>query len=61
MEKSKKYIAYHIVNQITNSNMTFTRKMIVLKLLDEAFRKYQGKIYLSDKELNENDMLTRFM
>ena len=50
-----------IINEITESNMTLKRKMIVLKLLDKAFRKYHGKIYLTDNELDNNDILIRSM
>jgi hypothetical protein len=41
--------------------MTFRKKMEVLNLLDKAFRKYYGKIYLSDSELDMNDILIRSM
>jgi len=54
-------IITNIINEITDSNMSFNRKMKVLKQLDTAFRKHYGKIYLSDNELNENDMLLRSM
>jgi len=50
-------IITNIINEITDSNMSFNRKMKVLKQLDTAFRKHYGKIYLSDNELDENDML----
>jgi hypothetical protein len=50
-----------IISEITDSNMTFRKKMEVLNLLDKAFRKYYGKIYLSDSELDMNDILIRSM
>ena len=54
-------IVTNIINQIIDSEMSFNRKAKVLKLLDKAFRKHYGKIYLSDSELNENDILLRSM
>jgi hypothetical protein len=50
-----------LIDEITNSKMTLERKMKVLELLDDAFRKYLGVIYLSDKELEQNDILNRSM
>jgi len=50
-----------IINEIIDSKMSLNRKMIVLKQLDEAFRHYYGIIYLSDSELDENDILLRSM
>lgn len=61
MKATNKEIVSNIVNEVTDSNMTLKRKMIVLKLLDEAFRKYYGALYLSDNELSENDILFRSM
>jgi len=56
-----KNIITSIVNEIIDSNMSLNRKMIVLKQLDRAFRHYYGIIYLSDNELDENDILLRSM
>ena len=50
-----------LLQEITDSNMTFQKKMRVLKLLDQAFRKHLGVIFLSNKELEENDILQRSM
>jgi len=50
-----------IINEIIDSKMSLNRKMIVLKQLDKAFRHYYGIIYLSDSELDENDILLRSM
>ena len=50
-----------LVNEITDSNMSFTKKKAVLKLLDKAFRKHLGIIYLSNQELEDNDILNRSM
>ena len=50
-----------LINEITNSNMNIQRKLKVMRLLDEAFRKYLGIIYLSDKELEQKDILNRSM
>ena len=51
----------NILNEITNSNMTIQRKMRLMELIDGAFRKYLGVIYLSDKELEQKDILNRSM
>ena len=61
MENLNKKIGEDLINEITNSNMSFKRKMKVLGLLDLAFRKYLGIIYLSDDELEKNDILNRSM
>jgi hypothetical protein len=50
-----------LITEITNSNMNIQRKLKVMRLLDEAFRKYLGIIYLSDKELEQKDILNRSM
>jgi hypothetical protein len=50
-----------LTNEIVDSNMTLDRKLKVLKLLDQAFRKYLGTIYLSDQDLEEKDILFRSM
>ncbi len=54
-------LAKKLIIEITDSNMTFQKKMTVLKLLDKAFRKHMGVFYLSDKELEEKDILYRSM
>ncbi len=54
-------IREEILTEITNSNMTIQRKMKLMELMDNAFRKYLGVIYLSDKELEDNDILNRSM
>jgi hypothetical protein len=59
MEKGGTKIVDTIIDEITDSNMTLRKKMLVLKLLDKAFREYYGKIYLSDSELANNDFLIR--
>jgi len=61
MKKSNKELAEKLILEITDSNMTFQKKMKVLKLLDTAFRKHMGIFYLSNKELEENDILFRSM
>jgi hypothetical protein len=50
-----------IINEITDSNIPHKKKMIILKKLDKAFRQFYGIIYLSNKELEENDVLFRSM
>ena len=45
MEKGGTKIVDTIIDEITDSNMTLRKKMLVLKLLDKAFREYYGKIY----------------
>jgi len=59
--KEEKKIREDLLHEITNSNMTFERKMKLMRLLDKAFRKYLGVIYLSDAELESNDFLNRSM
>lgn len=61
MKKSDKKLIQDLVNEITISNMNIQKKLVVLKLLDEAFRKYFGTIYLSNIELENNDILIRSM
>ena len=53
MKDSDIKLKKELLNEIVNSNMTLKKKMKVLKILDKAFRKYLGVIYLSDKELDE--------
>ncbi|MBL4593131.1 MAG: hypothetical protein JKX68_04850 [Flavobacteriales bacterium] len=53
MKNSDIKLKEELVKEIVNSNMTLKRKMKVLNILDKAFRKYLGIIYLSDKELDE--------
>jgi hypothetical protein len=50
-----------IIGEIELSNMKFKRKMRLLKLLDQAFRKEMGVFYLSDEELESTDILNRSM
>ena len=61
MKKPDKVLAEKMIHEITNSNMTFQKKMTLFKLLDEAFRKHLGVFYLSNKELEEKDILFRSM
>lgn len=61
MENSKQKLARDLVREITNSNMSFHKKLIVLHLLDTAFREHLGAFYLSNKELEEKDILFRSM
>ena len=61
MPKTNKKLAEEIVNEITNSKMSFTKKIAILKLLDKAFRENLGIIYLSNHELEDNDILFRSM
>jgi hypothetical protein len=61
IDSTQSHLKETLLQEITDSNMTFQRKMKVLKLLDQAFRKHFGVIYLSDQELEDNDMMTRSM
>ena len=61
MKNQDKKIREDILNEIAKSNMTIQRKMRLMELMDSAFRKYLGIIYLSDKELEKNDILNRSM
>jgi len=53
MKDSDIKLKEELLNEIVNSNMTLKKKMKVLNILDKAFRKYLGIIYLSDEELDE--------
>ena len=59
MKDSDKKLAQDIVKEITTSNMTIQKKLLVLELLDKAFRKHFGIIYLSNQELVDNDISFR--
>ena len=61
MNELDKELAEKMIFEITNSNMSFQKKMKVLRLLDIAFRKHMGVFYLSDKELEDEDILIRSM
>ncbi len=61
MKEVDKELAKELIIEITDSNMTFQRKMRILKLLDRAFRKHLGVFYLSDKELEDKDVIFRSM
>lgn len=54
-------LAKKLIVEISNSNMSLQKKMTVFRLLDKAFRKHLGVFYLSDKELEHNDILYRSM
>ncbi len=53
MKNSDIKLKEELLNEIVNSNMTLKKKMKVLRILDKAFRRYLGVIYLSDEELDE--------
>ena len=53
MKNSDIKLKEELLKEIVNSNMTLKRKMKVLNILDKAFRKYLGIIYLSDEELED--------
>lgn len=61
MKTTNKQLADDLINEIIDSKMSFNKKMVVLKLLDKAFRDYLGIIFLSNQELEENDILNRSM
>ncbi|OUS02577.1 hypothetical protein A9Q86_03490 [Flavobacteriales bacterium 33_180_T64] len=61
MKDTDKKLAQDLVKEITTSNMTIQKKLLVLELLDKAFRKHFGIIYLSNHELEDNDILFRSM
>ena len=61
MNKLDKKIREDILIEIYNSNMTLKRKMKIMELMDNTFRKYLGTIYLSDEELQKKDILNRSM
>ena len=61
MNNTDTKLAEKIIKEISNSSMTFEKKMVLFRLLDEAFRKHLGVFYLSNKELEEKDILFRSM
>ncbi len=61
MKDTDTQLKENLLNEITNSKMTLERKLKVMRLLDEAFRKFMGIIYLTDKEIENNDILNRSM
>ena len=61
MQKQDIQLRDQILNEILDSDMGFNRKMKVMQLLDQAFRSSLGKFYLSDEELEDNDLMTRSM
>ena len=50
-----------ILKVLLNSRMTHKNKMKIMELMDKAFRKYMGIIYLSDEEIESKDILNRSM
>ena len=61
MEKKDQQLKKEILELVEDSNMKFNRKMKLLSLLDKAFRKHLGIIYLSDREIENKDILNRSM
>jgi len=61
MDSAQTHLKEELLREITDSNMSFQRKVKVLKLMDQAFRNHLGVFFLSDDELEENDMLMRSM
>ena len=53
MTNSDKKLKQDLLNEVLNSKMSLQKKLKVMQLLDVAFRKYLGIIYLSDEELGE--------
>lgn len=54
-------IKKELLDEILDSKMEFNRKMRVMEMLDKLFRKKLGVIYLSDKEIEDNDIMNRSM
>ena len=61
MKNTNKKLIQDLVKGITTSNMSIQKKLVMLELLDKAFRKHFGIIYLSNQELEDNDILFRSM
>jgi len=61
MNNSDELIRQQMCDLIEGSNMQFRNKMKLLELMDSAFRDHLGVIFLSDKELEEQDILGRSM
>ncbi len=61
MEASNKQMAEDLLREIENSNMSIQGKLKVLEMLDKAFRQYMGVMFLSNEELEANDILFRSM
>lgn len=57
--KNKKKSIKELINEIENLNIRLDKKMKLLNLLDKVFRENYGVIYLSNKELEEKDILIR--
>ncbi len=57
--KKKLKLKKDLLDEILDSRIAFGKKMKILKMLDKLFRKELGIIYLSDKELDNNDILNR--
>lgn len=50
-----------ILTLVEESRMKLDNKLKLLWLMDKAFRKSMGPVYLGDKELEKNDILGRSM
>jgi len=48
MERSSIKLAHDIVNEITSSKITIQKKLLLLELLDKAFKKHFGINNLSN-------------
>ena len=61
MKQSNIELRENLLKEIENANISLERKMKILKLIDTAFREYMGTVYLTDTEVEENDILSRSM
>ncbi len=61
MKQSNAELRDNLLKEVSDANMSLERKMKILQLIDTAFREYMGAVYLSDEELEQNDILSRSM
>ena len=61
MKNNKQQLKDEFLNEILNSKISFNRKTKILQILDKLFRDKLGIIYLSDKELEDKDIMNRSM
>lgn len=59
--KKKDPLKDEILDLIENSNMKIGNKLSLMKLLDKAFRQHMGVMFVTDEEIEQNDILSRSM
>ena len=61
MKQTNAELRDNLLKEVSDSNISLERKMKILQLIDAAFREYMGAVYLTDEELEQNDILSRSM